>query len=87
MFKLMLNKIQHHRQDLGWGSPGHAKVAHTFEAVAGSWVSGSAVNAPAVSRVMGGAPERNKNSKKKIGEITFGEGFVNVVSLTYIGHI
>ena len=37
---------------------------------------------------MGGAPERNKNSKKYIGEMTFGGGFfVNVVSLRYIGMI
>ena len=42
--------------------PSLASVVHTFEAVAGSWGS---VSAPAVSRVMGGgAPERNKNSKK-----------------------
>ena len=39
--------------------PGHASVVHTFEAVVGSWRS---VSAPAVSRVMGGTPERNKNS-------------------------
>ena len=46
------------------------------------------VSAPAVSLVMGGAPERNKNSKKYIGEMTFGGGFfVNVVSLRYIGMI
>ena len=38
-----------------------ASVVHTFEAVAGSRGS---VSAPEVSRVMGGAPERNKNSKK-----------------------
>ena len=31
------------------------------EAVASSW---EAVSAPAVNRVMGGAPERNKNSKQ-----------------------
>ena len=42
-------------------APGHASVVHTFEAVAGTWGS---VSAPAVSRVMGGAPNRNKNSKK-----------------------
>ena len=36
-------------------------VVHTFEAVEGSRGS---VSAPAVSRVMSGAPERNKNSKK-----------------------
>ena len=41
--------------------PSLASVVHTFEAVAGSRGS---VSAPAVSRVMGGAPERNKNSKK-----------------------
>ena len=41
--------------------PSLALVVHTFEAVAGSRGS---VSAPAVSRVMGGAPERNKNSKK-----------------------
>ena len=38
--------------------PSPASVMHTFEAVAGSW--GLAQR----SRVMGGAPERNKNSKK-----------------------
>ena len=32
-------------------------MVHTFEAVAGSWRS---VSAPAVRRVMGGAPERKK---------------------------
>ena len=41
--------------------PSLASVMHTFEAVAGSRGS---VSAPTVSRVMGGAPERNKNSKK-----------------------
>ena len=35
-------------------APGHASVVQKFEAVAGSWWTGSA---PAVSRVMGGAPE------------------------------
>ena len=49
-----------------WGAtrptpPSLASVVHMFEAVAGSWES---VSAPAVSRVMGGAPERNKNSKQ-----------------------
>ena len=44
--------------------PSLASVVHTFEAVAGSWESGSVVIAPTVSRVMGGTPERNKNSKK-----------------------
>ena len=53
----------------------HASLMHTFEAVAGSRGSGCDVSAPAVSRVMGGAPERNKYSKK-IGEITFGGGFL-----------
>ena len=54
----------HHRrsQDFFWGGgtrptpPSLASVVHTFEAVAGSRGS---VSAPAVSRVMGGAPERN----------------------------
>ena len=41
--------------------PSLASVLHTFEAVAGSWGS---VSAPAVSRVMDGAPERNKIAKK-----------------------
>ena len=41
--------------------PSLASVVHTFEAVEGSRGS---VSAPAVSRVMSGAPERNKNSKK-----------------------
>ena len=40
--------------------PSLASVVHTFEAVVGSRGS---VSAPAVSRVMGGTPERNKNSK------------------------
>ena len=44
-----------------WGTSGHASRVHTFEAVAGSWGS---VSAPAVSRVVGGSPERNKNSKQ-----------------------
>ena len=41
-------------------TPSFAAVVHTFEAVAGSWRS---VSALALDRVMGGAPERNKNSK------------------------
>ena len=46
------------------------------------------MSAPAVSRVMDGVPERNKNSKKYIGEMTFGRRvFVNVVSIKYIGMI
>ena len=54
--------------------PSLASVVHTFEAVAGSWGS---VSAAAVSRVIGGAPERNINSKKNnIGEITFGGSFL-----------
>ena len=50
----------------------------TFEAVAGSWRSESAVNAPAVTRVMGGAPMRNNNSPNivythniNVGEMCF----------------
>ena len=48
------------------------------------------MSAPAVGRVMGGAPEQGKNSANKIniGEMTFGgRFFVNVVSLRYIGMI
>ena len=65
-------------QDFFWGGirltpPSLASVVHTFEAVAGS--RGSVI-APTVSRVMGGAPERNKNSKTNIDETTFGEGFL-----------
>ena len=41
--------------------PTLASVVHTFVAVAGSWGS---VSAPTVSRVMGGASERNKNSNR-----------------------
>ena len=59
-----------------------ASVVHTFEAVAGSWGS---VSAPVVSRVMGGAPERNKNSNKYRWNYIWGRVFVNVVSLKYIG--
>ena len=40
-----------------------ASAMHTFEAVTGSWRS---VSTPAVRRVMSGAPERNKNSKKLV---------------------
>ena len=87
VFKAQLATYTHRRsQDFCWGGggtrptpPSLASVVHTFEAVAGSRGS---VSAPAVSRVMGGAPERNKNSKKYLGE-----GFVNVVSLRYIGMI
>ena len=50
---------------------------HTFEAVACSWGSG---NAPAVSRVMGGASERNKNIKTK------GWGGYPSVSLSVVLH-
>ena len=52
--------------------PSHASVVHTFEVVVGSWGS---VSVPAVSRVIGGAPERNKNSKKYRGN-DFGGGFL-----------
>ena len=41
--------------------PRLASVMHTLEAVAGSWES---VSDRVVGRVMGGAPERNKNSNK-----------------------
>ena len=41
--------------------PSLASVVHTFEAVAGSRGS---VSAPSVSIVIGGTPERNKNSNK-----------------------
>ena len=44
----------------GVGGGGGA-IVHTFEAVAASWGS---VSVLAVGRVMGGDPERNKNSKK-----------------------
>ena len=67
-------RVQHRRsQDfcLGRGHPAAyatrptppslASVAHTFEAAA---CSRGSMSAPAVSRVMGGAPKRNKNSKK-----------------------
>ena len=56
-------KVFAHRRshDLGGGTrptpPSLASVVHTFEDVAGSWGS---VSAPAVSRVMSGAPERKK---------------------------
>ena len=46
---------------LGGGAHGHASVIHTCEAAADSLGHGSA---PAFGRVIGGAPERNKNSKK-----------------------
>ena len=64
--------------------PSIASVVHTFEAVAGSWVS---VRAPAVSRVMVD-PQSEIKIAKNIGEMTFGgRVFVNVVSLKYIGMI
>ena len=64
--------------------PSLTSVVHTFEAVAGRW---GPVSAPAVSRVIGGAPERKKN-RILFREITFGgRVLVNVVSLKYIGMI
>ena len=57
-------------------------MVHTLEAVASSRdLSGSAVSAPGVSRVLGG---RKRIQNNKICEMTFGEGFVNVVSLKYM---
>ena len=51
-----------------------ASAVHTFEDGAGSW---GYVSVPAVGKVMGGAPERNKKGKI-IGKITFGGSvFVN----------
>ena len=47
-------------------------LLHTFEAVADSCVSESAVSAPAISRVMGGALQSEIKIAKKIGEMTFG---------------
>ena len=45
-------------QDVGVGTPpGHASLVHMFEAAAGNWGSRSAVSAPAVRKVMGGAQE------------------------------
>ena len=68
----------------GQTPPSLASVVHTFEAVAGSRGS---VSAPAVSIVMGGAPGRNKNSKKYRWSDIWGRVFVNVVSLRCIGMI
>ena len=45
------------------------------------------MSAPAVSKVMGVAPERNKESKKYRRNDIWGRVFVNVVSLKYIGMI
>ena len=61
--------------------PSLASVVYTFEALAGSWGS---VSAPAVSRIMGGA-QSEKKLHTNIGEMTFGGGIFNVVSLKYIG--
>ena len=47
-----------------------ASAVHTFEAV--GWGS---VSAPSVCRVMGGDPERNKNSKKISVKLHSGKGF------------
>ena len=63
--------------------PSLASVVYTFEALAGSWGS---VGAPAVSRIMGGA-ESEKTLQTNLGEMTFGGGIFNVVSLKYIGMI
>ena len=74
---IVLAPSQHRRsQDFCLGGtrptpPSLASVVHTFQAVVGSWGS---MSAPAVSRVMGGAPERNKNSNTNIDEITLGGG-------------
>ena len=61
--------------------PSLASVVYTFEALAGSWGS---VSDPAVSRIMDGAQSETK-LQKNIGEMTFGGGIFNVVSLKYIG--
>ena len=61
--------------------PPSLAVVYTFEALAGRWGS---VSAPAVSRIMGGAQSETK-LPKNIGEMTFGGGIFNVVSLKYIG--
>ena len=63
--------------------PSLASVVYTFEALAGSWVS---VSAPAVSRIMGGGQSEKKLPQNiGLGEMTFGGGIFNVVSLKYIG--
>ena len=65
-------RVHDHRrsQNFWWGwefrttrptPPSHAAVVHTCEVVASSWGS---VSAPAVNRVMDGAPERKKTVKK-----------------------
>ena len=52
--------------DVGVGTPpGHASVVLMFEAAADNWGSGSAVSAPAISKVMGGAQEQNKKIAQK----------------------
>ena len=63
--------------------PSLASVVYTFEALAGSW---GYVSTPAVSRIMEGAQSENK-LQKNMGEMTFGGGIFNVVSLKYIGMI
>ena len=47
-------------------------AVHTFEAVAGSWRS---VSTAAVSKSYEWSP-RAENNSKKLGEITFGGGFL-----------
>ena len=61
--------------------PSLASVVYTCEALAGSWGS---VSAPAVSRIIGGA-QSGKIALFLLGEMTFGGGIFNVVSLKYIG--
>ena len=64
--------------------PSLTSVMHTFEAVAGRW---GPVSAPAVSRVIGVAPERKQNIILFRGNYIWGRFFVNAVSLKYIGMI
>ena len=76
-----LSEKHRRSQDFFWGGstrptpPSLASVVHTFEAVAGSLGS---VSAPGVSRVMG--PQSEIKIAKNIGEMTFGGGFLKMLS-------
>ena len=57
---------------VGTGESDHTSVVHMVDAIAGSYGSGSAVRAPAVTRVMGGGPEQIKIAKKIVGKYFWG---------------
>ena len=74
---------------VGGGAPGrrHAAMHQWRTPLKFSRATVDLGRAPAVNRVMGGAPERKKIAKKMTWNDIWGRVFVNAVSLKYIGMI